>query len=207
MRMLTPNLSINTAMVESLVYWKMDENAKEPYRATPMSAGLDVHAVKPEMIVPGVTRAVPTGIGCQMPLGCYGQLSTRSSMAVKGLIVVGGVIDPDYQGEIKVILHNLSQEPVTISQGDRIAQLLVIPIHMENVKEGEAPTELTIRGDKGFGPSNTVNVGAKIWVKKPSGPPEPAEVIALGKDRVLLIMKPGQEKWEYVPQGKCYLRE
>lgn len=52
-----------------------------------------------------------------------------------------------------------------------------------------------------------MNVGVKIWVQKPQGPPEAAEVIAVGKDRVLLIMKPGQEKWEYVPQEKCYLRE
>lgn len=208
MRMLTPNLSINVAAkVESMIYWKINDKAKEPYRATPMSAGVDVYALNPDLIVPNTIKVVPTGIGCQMPSNHYGQLSTRSSLAQRGVIVVGGVIDPDYHGEIKVILMNVGLNPFVVSQGDRIAQLLIIPIHIEPIREGEAPSELTVRGDKGFGSSDTVNVGAKIWIQKPHGPPEAAVVIAVGKDRVLLIMKPGQEKWEYVPQGKCYLRD
>lgn len=81
-----------------------------------------------------------------------------------------------------------------VSQGDRIAQLLIIPIHIELIREGEAPSELTVRGDKGFGSSDTVNVGAKIWIQKLNGPPEAAEVIVVCKDRVLLIMKPGRER-------------
>lgn len=149
MRMLTPNLSINVAAkVESMIYWKINDKAKEPYRATPMSAGVDVYALNPDLIVPNTIKVVPTGIGCQMPSNHYGQLSTRSSLAQRGVIVVGGVIDPDYHGEIKVILMNVGLNPFVVSQGDRIAQLLIIPIHIEPIREGEAPSELkgTCRG-------------------------------------------------------------
>lgn len=75
-----------------------------------------------------------------MPSHHYGQLSTRSSLAQRGVIVVGGVIDPDYQGEVKVILMNVGPNPFVVSQGDRIAQSLIIPIHIELIREGEAPS-------------------------------------------------------------------
>lgn len=63
-----------------------------------------------------------------------------------------------------------------------MAQLILIPIYLAEWKEGPAPTELTVRGDKGFGSTNTLNVGAKIWIQNVQGPPSPAEVIAVGKD-------------------------
>lgn len=64
MRMLTPNLSINVAAkVESMIYWKINDKAKEPYRATPMSAGVDIYALNPDLIVPNTIKVVPTGIG------------------------------------------------------------------------------------------------------------------------------------------------
>lgn len=74
-----------------------------------------------------------------------------------------------------MILTNIGPNPFVVSQGDRIAQLLIIPIHIELIREGEAPSELTVRGDKGFGSSDTVNVGAKIWIQKLNGPPKAAE--------------------------------
>ncbi|KAG8556246.1 hypothetical protein GDO81_017985 [Engystomops pustulosus] len=84
-----------------------------------------------------------------------------------------------------------------------IAQLLLIPINNATLMlEGSFPSEVNIRGDKSFG-SSDINFGAKIWVLNNQGPPSPTEVIAVGK----AIMRPGVEKWEYVPQEKCYLRE
>lgn len=74
------------------------------------------------------------------------------------------------------------------------------------VKKGDPPQVTTIRGDRGFG-SSSLNDGIKIWVQWPNGPPEPAEVIAVGKDNTILITRPGEKKREYVPTTKCYLQE
>ncbi|CAH2274373.1 deoxyuridine 5 -triphosphate nucleotidohydrolase-like [Pelobates cultripes] len=207
MRMLTPNLVVSTLKMETIMYWKMHQDAQPPYRGSPAAAGLDLYALEAIVIAPGQVKMIPTGIGCKILEGHYGQLATRSSFALKGAVVIGGVIDSDYQGEIKILMINLGPNPLIIAKGERAAQMLLIPIYLLELREGEAPTELTVRGDKGFGSTNTVNVGAKIWVQNVQGPPSPAEVIAVGKDRTLLIMRPGVEKWEYVPQEKCYLRE
>ncbi|XP_066456619.1 uncharacterized protein [Eleutherodactylus coqui] len=207
MRMLTPNLSIDVAKVETILYWKINPDAQAPYRATPAAAGLDLYALDTVVIAPGKVSTIPTGIGCKIPENHFGQIATRSSFALRSAVVLGGVIDADYQGEIKVIMINLGTDPLIIGKKERMAQLLLIPVYLTQVEEGVAPTELTVRGDKGFGSTNVTNVGAKIWVQNHQGPPSPAEVIAVGKDRTLLIMRPGVEKWEYVPQEKCYLRE
>ncbi|XP_073421989.1 uncharacterized protein [Dendrobates tinctorius] len=208
MRMLTLNLTIHEAnLVKSVVWWKTDQEARIPERATPHSAGLDLSALETVVIPQGKVKPIATGLGCQIPKDHYGQIATRSSLALKGAMVVGGVIDADYQGEIKVLMINLGNEPLILEKGQRIAQMLLIPINLSDVQEGTAPSELTIRGSKGFGSSNITNVGAKIWVQNTQGPPSEAEVLAVGKDHTLLIMRPGVEKWEYIPQEKCYLRE
>ncbi|KAM5170509.1 uncharacterized protein ACMZJ9_003402 [Mantella aurantiaca] len=207
MRMLTPNLTIGKVSVEAIEYWKIEEGAETPYRGTSRSAGLDVHSLEVVVIPGGGTKLLSTGIGVKIPPGHYGQLATRSSYALKNLVVLGGVIDEDYQGEIKVVLVNLGKTDTVVAKGDRIAQLILIPIYVAQVKEIQAPTELTVRGQKGFGSTNEISVGAKIWIQNTTGPPSPAEVIAVGKDRTLLVMRPGVEKWEYIPQEKCYLRE
>ncbi|CAH2223953.1 deoxyuridine 5 -triphosphate nucleotidohydrolase-like [Pelobates cultripes] len=160
MRMLTPNLVVST---------KMHQDAQPPYRGSPAAAGLDLYALEAIVIAPGQIKMIPTGIGCKIPEGHYGQLATRSSFALKGAVVIGGVIDSDYQGEIKILMINLGPNPLIIAKGERAAQMLLIPIYLSELREGEAPTELTVRGDKGS--TNTVNVGAKIWVQNVQGPP------------------------------------
>ncbi|XP_044144330.1 deoxyuridine 5'-triphosphate nucleotidohydrolase, mitochondrial-like isoform X2 [Bufo gargarizans] len=207
MRMLTPSLTIGKLTIEFIEYWTINEEAQVPFRGTSKSAGLDLHSLEVTVVNPGVTKIIPTGIGVKIPSGHYGQLATRSSYALKSLIVVGGVIDEDYQGEVKVVLINLGKMDAIISKRDRVAQLLLIPIYIAQIKETTAPKELTMRGQKGFGSTNEISVGAKIWIQDVNGPPSPAEVIAVGKDRALLVMRPGVEKWEYIPQEKCYLRE
>lgn len=121
-----------------------------PERKTPGSAGLDIYAAE-KVTIPSYGQAtVPTHIKMALPEGTYGQLASRSSLAVKGITVIGGVIDNDYRGEVGVILQNCSMEDYKVKVGDRIAQLIVVPILMPHVV---VTSELldTSRGDGGFG--------------------------------------------------------
>ncbi|KAM4043659.1 deoxyuridine 5'-triphosphate nucleotidohydrolase-like [Anomaloglossus baeobatrachus] len=213
MRMITPNLQILPLKAmpseQTVVYWELESGALGPYRANPQAAGLDLYSHEEFPLEKGVVKTVRTAIGLQMPSEHFGLIAPRSSLALKGVQVMGGVIDQDYQGEIKVLLMNNGDNDMLIQKGDRIAQLLVLSISKMQVVRGRAPTVVAVREDECFGSSHPINNGAKIWVKQlgEKGPPEPAEVIAQGADNVLIVMKPGQDKWEHVPTDRCYLRE
>ncbi len=101
-----------------------------PRYETPLSAGMDVRANldKPITLAPLERTLVPTGLFVELPEGYEMQVRPRSGLAAKfGLTVLNapGTIDADYRGEVKVILVNLSNEPFTINDGERIAQLVV----------------------------------------------------------------------------------
>jgi dUTP pyrophosphatase len=126
-----------------------------PEYETPHSAGLDIRANMDEPITVGsLERAlIPTGLFIELPVGYEAQIRPRSGLAIKhGISLVNspGTIDADYRGEIKVIVVNLSKEPFTITDGERICQMVVAK--HERV-EWEATNELdkTIRGEGGFG--------------------------------------------------------
>ncbi len=126
-----------------------------PSYASVGAAGADLRAaVDSEMVIaPGGRTAVPTGLILEIPLGWEGQVRPRSGLAIRhGLTVVNapGTIDSDYRGELKVLLINLGAEDVTISRGDRIAQLLVTPAPQAEFAEVEA-LDATDRGAGGFG--------------------------------------------------------
>lgn len=117
-------------------------------RKTKNSAGADIQSNVSCKIAPNETLKIPTGVfgkDIALPINTYGKLESRSSLAAKGLIVIGGVIDNDYEGEICVLLHNLSKMDITISKGARIAQLIVLPF------VGHFPAEDIQRGTGGFG--------------------------------------------------------
>ncbi|NDD63432.1 MAG: dUTP diphosphatase [Acidobacteria bacterium] len=127
------------------------EGARLPLRATPWSAGADLHAIDGVRLAPGERRLVPTGISVEIPSGYYGRIAPRSGLAVRhGIDTLAGVVDSDYRGEINVLLVNLGDAPVELSGGERIAQLIV---------EQAAPSEFmwaetladSVRGDGGFG--------------------------------------------------------
>jgi dUTP pyrophosphatase len=101
-----------------------------PEYATPLAAGLDLRAnIDAPVVLKPLERAmVPTGLFIELPAGYEAQVRPRSGLAAKnGISVLNspGTIDADYRGEIKVILVNLSNEPFTINDGERIAQLVV----------------------------------------------------------------------------------
>lgn len=140
-----------------------DAGARPLERGTPHSAGLDIGALlDPDtghndyevILPPGARLAVPTGIYVSIPEGHYGRVAPRSGLAFKhGIDVLAGVIDSDYTGEVKVILLNTGANPVTISNQERIAQLIIEKISMPEVEEvlGKCDLGSTVRGDGGFG--------------------------------------------------------
>ena len=122
-----------------------------PTRATSGSAGYDLTAVQNDVIEPGSRRLIPIGVAIKLPEGVYGRIAPRSGLAVKKGIQVGaGVIDPDYTGEIHVLLFNHGSEPFEIRAGDRIAQLILERFEFHEVRQVDSITE-TLRGSGGFG--------------------------------------------------------
>lgn len=130
----------------------LSEHAKLPTRATDGSAGYDLYAMEGLNLFANKQQLVDTGVAVEIPLGHVGIIKSRSSMAVKFSVEVGaGVIDSDYRGSIKVLLYNRgSVDCHIIERGDRIAQLLIIPIATPSlcvVKHLQA----TERNQGGFG--------------------------------------------------------
>ncbi len=130
-----------------------------PAYATSDSAGMDLMAaVDAELVLaPGARAVVPTGLMIALPSGYEAQLRPRSGLAAShGLTVVNspGTVDPDYRGEIGVILANLGTEPVAIRRGTRIAQMVVAPVARIAWDETDALPE-TGRGAAGFGSTGT----------------------------------------------------
>lgn len=127
-----------------------------PQFATPGSAAMDLRACidRPVTIRAGERTVVPTGLAMALPSADYvALLFARSGLGIrKGVCLSNGVgvIDSDYRGEIGVGLVNLSQEAYTVQPGDRIAQLMVVPVERPTVSLVEDLDD-TIRGSGGFG--------------------------------------------------------
>lgn len=139
---------------------KVNENAIIPKRATQGSAGMDLCACidAPLTLRGGETAVIPTGIAIALPSNEAGAfVFARSGLAIKhgiGLLNSVGVIDSDYRGEIKVGIINQINEPYTIEPGERIAQLVVMPVCPVDTVEVENLDE-TARGEGGFGSTGT----------------------------------------------------
>lgn len=129
--------------------------AKLPTYGTVGAAGADLYACLEEdaVILPGQTRFLPTGIALEVPQGCAGLVYARSGLACKrGLAPANkvGVVDSDYRGEILVALHNHGDQPQTICDGERVAQLLITPVLTPEYGWSQKLSD-TQRNEKGFG--------------------------------------------------------
>lgn len=126
-----------------------------PAYATAQSAGMDLRANIPESITlqPLERRLIPTGLHIALSEGYEAQVRPRSGLALKhGITVLNspGTIDSDYRGELMVLLINLSQDPFTVNDGERIAQL-VIARHEQAVLTAVEVLDETERGAGGYG--------------------------------------------------------
>lgn len=101
-------------------------------------AGFDIYAIKDVTVKAFEVATVPTGIAFTSPKGYYGQIKTRSSMGKQGMRVHPGVIDRGYTGEVAIIVTNLTSRDYEVHAGERVAQLLILPVpdmEVEEVKE------------------------------------------------------------------------
>ena len=135
----------------SLRVKRLSNDAIIPVRASGGAVGYDLYSVDRCVIPVGHRALIGTGIATVLPANVYGRVAPRSGLAVKHGIQVGaGVVDPDYTGEIKVVLFNQGDNEFVVGKGDRIAQLVLERCETPPVEEvGEV--EETTRGAGGFG--------------------------------------------------------
>lgn len=149
-------------MKPTIFFKRIHPLALLPTYATPGSSGMDVASVATDdvypravvVVLPGQRMLIPTGLQAEIPPGYEIQVRAKSGRANKeGLTVLNGpgTVDSDYRGEIKVLVVNLGQEPVSIRQGEKVAQLVVMPVEQAVIREIQGELSQTARGDGGFG--------------------------------------------------------
>ena len=140
----------------SIIVPYLNESGSEaPLAASSGSSGVDIRAVLEDAVTlaAGQRRLIPTGIRLEIPEGYEAQVRPRSGLALQhGITVLNspGTIDSDYRGELKVILINLGESPFTVSDGDRVAQLVVAKVEQVQFVLGEKLADSS-RGEGGFG--------------------------------------------------------
>ena len=141
---------------------KLNEKATLPTRGSAQAAGIDLYALLPDgaesvLIAPQEKRAFPTGIAVEIPEGYVGLVFARSGIACKRQLAPAncvGVIDADYRGELTVFLQNNGTQTQTVENGERIAQLVIVPYLTVEIEEADTLSE-TGRGAAGFGSTGT----------------------------------------------------
>lgn len=145
-----------------LEYAKIREQAHDPARANPSDAGLDVFFSPPDkatvLMNPGDSKIFETGLKFGVPHGYMLEVKNRSSVAAKRSLIVGAcVIDSGYDGEVFINLHNVGNKIQVVAPGDKIAQLVMIPVmhfRPSAVQETELygyPMTISNRGDGALG--------------------------------------------------------
>ena len=141
---------MNSGLFAEVEFVKMHPDAQAPSRVYEGDAGNDLCALEDFSLFPGQTKLIKTGIAIAVPPHCYGKVDGRSSLAKMGVFVTGGVIDHGYTGECGVFLNNLGTEKLNFRKGDRIAQIIFLPIVEVTFKQVDKLPN-TARGSGGFG--------------------------------------------------------
>ena len=131
---------------------RVSEYAQLPTRGSKDAAGLDLYCPFHIKVPADSQKKIPLGIAVEIPKGHMGLLVPRSSMSKTPLRCANsvGIIDADYRGELSIAYENVSCSDYTIFRGDRIAQLIIVPIAIVDVEEAQTLSE-TERGDGGYG--------------------------------------------------------
>ena len=141
-----------------LKFVKLSSNIKTPSKSTKFAVGLDIYSSADYIISAKDQAIIPTGLRIQIPPEHYGHFCSKSGLAMQHHIHVGaGSIDPDYTGEVKVLLLNLGHKPFQVSSGDAIAQLILEKVSAPILHRVDTLPS-TNRGDRGCGlpKSNTL---------------------------------------------------
>lgn len=125
--------------------------AKPPFRKRDTDAGIDLYVnIGQRLLVnPGETRRLPTGVAFEIPATHFGDIRARSSTTLRGL-AVAGVVDSSYRGECFILVTNMNAELVAIEDGERLAQMLLMPVPKCELVEVDVLSE-TDRGAQAFG--------------------------------------------------------
>lgn len=129
---------------------KLDKHGIKPTRAYKTDAGLDLYSPEQVKIQGRGSVYIDTGVHIELPPNTVGMLKSKSGLNVNHGLTSEGVIDVGYTGSIKVKLYNLSNKPYVINKGDKITQLVILPI-ITPVLEFVDELKETERGDNGFG--------------------------------------------------------
>ena len=144
-------------MALSINFRRLQSNAIQPSQGSQWAAGYDLYSCGSYIIEPHTTLKIGTGIAVEIPEGYFGAIFARSGLATKrGLRPANcvGVVDADYRGELIVALHNDTEYPQDVSEGERIAQLVIIPhLSVRFVEVDDLSS--TKRGEGGFGSTGT----------------------------------------------------
>ena len=130
---------------------KLDKNAFPPVRAHDTDAGLDLRASRSARVPAHGSALIGTGVHVQLPEGTAGILISKSGLNTKHDLTNTGLIDQGYTGEIMVKLYNHGEDSYQINAGDKISQLVVVPVRYESVELVEELDQGTERGTDGFG--------------------------------------------------------
>ena len=131
------------------IKYELDEGACAPMRAHDSDAGFDLACKEDLVLEPNVANTIDTGVHVLIPEGYVGLLCPRSSFNVKGIGTPIGVVDAGYTGSIRVVLEPFNV--TKIFKGNRIAQLVILPLPQIKMVEGKVIGVDTHRGDDGFG--------------------------------------------------------
>lgn len=130
---------------------KLDDGAFPPVRAHDTDAGLDLRATRNARVPAHGSALIGTGVHVQLPKGTAGLLVSKSGLNTKHDLTSTGLVDEGYSGEIMVKLYNHGEDSYQVNAGDKITQLVIIPVRYEDVELVDNLDECGERGDSGFG--------------------------------------------------------